>query len=78
MTWTRDFMNPKPCVSLACFTKILRVNLIYTDSVYIYYHRLIHDMCAKVKFQIQILYSCHSSNTDSVYTVSVGKINPLE
>ena len=26
----------------------------------IHYHRLIHDMCAKVEFQIQILHSCQS------------------
>ena len=42
----------------------------------IYYHYLIHDMCTKVEFQIQILYSCYSSNADSIYTVSIGKINP--
>ena len=42
---------------------------------YIYYHDLIHDICAKVKFQIQIWYSCYSSNVDSVITASVEKIN---
>ena len=32
-------------------------------------------MCAKVEFQIQILHYWHLSNTNHVYTVSVGKIN---
>ena len=42
----------------------------------IHYHCWIHDMCAKIEFQIQILHNCHSSNADSVYTVSVEKNNP--
>ena len=42
---------------------------------YIHYHCLIHDTCAKIEFQIQILHSCHSSNVNNVYTVSVRKIN---
>ena len=29
----------------------------------------------KVGFQIQNLHSCHSSNVDDIYTISVGKIN---
>ena len=56
----------------------LDVNKHGTYSIsYIHYHRWIHDMCANVEFQIQILHSCHSSNADSVHTVGVEKINPL-
>ena len=48
-----------------------RVNFIDTDSVYIY------DTYAKVGVQIQILYNYCLCNTNSVYTISVGKINPF-
>ena len=37
---------------------------------------MIYNICIKVEFQIQILYSCYSSNTDNTYTVNVGKISP--
>ena len=33
-----------------------------------------NDNYVKFEFEIQILHTCHESNDDSVYTVSVGKI----
>ena len=33
-----------------------------------------NDNYAKFEFKIQFLHTCHESNDDSVYTVSVGKI----
>ena len=33
-----------------------------------------NDNYAKFEFEIEFLHTCHESNGDSVYTVSVGKI----
>ena len=33
-----------------------------------------NDNYVKFKFEIQLLYTCHKSNDDNVYTVNVGKI----
>ena len=40
----------------------------------IYYQRWMIDNYAKFEFEIQLLYTCHESNDDSAYIVSVGKI----
>ena len=37
-----------------------------------------NDNYTKFEFEIQLLYTCHESNDDSVYTVSVGKIYSKE
>ena len=49
----------------------------YTDGC-IHCHHVIHDVFVKIEFQIQILYNCLSFNADSVYTISVGKINTFK
>ena len=42
----------------------------------IHCQRWMNDNYVKFEFEIQLLHTYHESNGDSVYTISVGKINP--